>query len=110
MKITVTQSLEWFGILTAIVYSLLVASNTGLEFRIRPFAYLCLLNRFMGLLGGSPRHSIAAVFLCDRGNHRYVTVVSIRRRILRCSSQRRFFKFIDCAFCDTPFDGVPLAY
>ena len=32
MKITVTQSLEWFGVFTAIVYSLLVASNTGLEF------------------------------------------------------------------------------
>lgn len=32
MKIRVTQSPEWFGVLTAIVYSLLVASNTGLEF------------------------------------------------------------------------------
>ena len=32
MKIAVAQSLEWFGVLTAIVYSLLVASNTGLEF------------------------------------------------------------------------------
>ena len=32
MKITVAQSLEWVGVLTAIVYSLLVASNTGLEF------------------------------------------------------------------------------
>ena len=27
-----TQWLEWFGVITAIVYSLLVASNTGLEF------------------------------------------------------------------------------
>ena len=26
------QWLEWFGVITAIVYSLLVASNTGLEF------------------------------------------------------------------------------
>ncbi len=24
--------LEWFGVLTAIIYSLLVASNTGFEF------------------------------------------------------------------------------
>ncbi len=32
MKLTVIQLLEWFGVLTAIVYSLLVASNTGLEF------------------------------------------------------------------------------
>ena len=44
-------------------------------FRIRPVANLCIINRIMGLLGGSPRHSIAAVFLCDRGNHRYVKVV-----------------------------------
>ena len=27
-----TWSSEWFGVITAIVYSLLVASNTGLEF------------------------------------------------------------------------------
>ena len=26
------QWLEWFGVITAIIYSLLVASNTGLEF------------------------------------------------------------------------------
>ena len=32
MKLSVAQSLEWFGVVTAIVYSLLVASNTGLEF------------------------------------------------------------------------------
>ena len=32
MKLSVAQSLEWFGVATAIVYSLLVASNTGLEF------------------------------------------------------------------------------
>jgi len=32
MKISVAQGLEWFGVLTAIIYSLLVASNTGLEF------------------------------------------------------------------------------
>ena len=27
-----SQWLEWFGVITAIIYSLLVASNTGLEF------------------------------------------------------------------------------
>jgi hypothetical protein len=32
VKFTVAQSLEWFGVITAIMYSLLVASNTGLEF------------------------------------------------------------------------------
>ena len=26
-----TQALEWFGVITAIIYSLLVASNTGYE-------------------------------------------------------------------------------
>ena len=26
-----TKSLEWFGVITAIIYSLLVASNTGYE-------------------------------------------------------------------------------
>lgn len=30
-KIYSTKILEWFGVLTAIVYSLLVASNTGYE-------------------------------------------------------------------------------
>jgi hypothetical protein len=32
MKLTLAKTLEWFGVLTAIIYSLLVASNTGLEF------------------------------------------------------------------------------
>jgi len=32
MELSVAQSLEWFGVVTAIVYSLLVASNTGLDF------------------------------------------------------------------------------
>ena len=53
MKITVTQSLEWVGILTAIVYSLLVASNTGLEFL--GFALLLISAFSIGLwayLGG----------------------------------------------------------
>ena len=53
MKITVTQSLEWFGVLMAIVYSLLVASNTGLEFL--GFALLLISAFSIGLwayLGG----------------------------------------------------------
>ena len=32
MKLSVAKSLEWFGVITAIVYSLLIASNIGLEF------------------------------------------------------------------------------
>jgi len=53
MKITLAQSLEWFGVLTAIVYSLLVASNTGLEFL--GFALLLISASSIGLwafLGG----------------------------------------------------------
>jgi hypothetical protein len=53
MKITLAQSLEWFGVLTAIVYSLLVASNTGLEFL--GFALLLISAFSIGLwayLGG----------------------------------------------------------
>ena len=53
MKITAAQSLEWSGVLTAIVYSLLVASNTGLEFL--GFALLLISAFSIGLwayLGG----------------------------------------------------------
>ena len=32
MKIEKRNYLEWFGVITAILYSLLVASNTGAEF------------------------------------------------------------------------------
>ena len=32
MKINKQKALEWFGVVTAILYSLLVASNTGSEF------------------------------------------------------------------------------
>ena len=55
MKITVAQSLEWVGVLTAIVYSLLVASNTGLEFL--GFALLLISAFSVGFwvyLGGLP--------------------------------------------------------
>ena len=32
MKVEKRNYLEWFGVITAILYSLLVASNTGAEF------------------------------------------------------------------------------
>ena len=32
MKVEKRNYLEWFGVMTAILYSLLVASNTGAEF------------------------------------------------------------------------------
>ena len=49
---TTKKALEWFGVVTAIAYSLLVASNTGFEFlgfcllfisaiSIGVWAYLC---------------------------------------------------------------------
>ena len=31
-SLNIKKILEWFGVLTAIIYSLLVASNTGYEF------------------------------------------------------------------------------
>ena len=76
MKITVAQSLEWLGVLTAIAYSLFVASNTGLEFF--GFALLLISAFSIGLwayLGGASWHPIVAVFLCDCRNHRHVTMV-----------------------------------
>ena len=50
--VTTKKALEWFGVLTAIAYTLLVASNTGYEFEgfflllvsavsIGVWAYLC---------------------------------------------------------------------
>ena len=59
MKITVIQSLEWFGVLTAIVYSLLVASNTGLEFL--GFALL-LVSAFSSDYG--PTWGVTVEFYC----------------------------------------------
>ena len=75
MKITVAQSLEWVGVLTAIVYSLLVASNVGLEFL--GFALLLISAFSIGLWAylGASWHSIVAVFLCDCRNSRHVTMV-----------------------------------
>ena len=61
MKITVAQSLEWLGVLTAIAYSLFVASNTGLEFL--GFALLLISAFSIGLwayLGG-----IVAFYCCS---------------------------------------------
>jgi hypothetical protein len=40
------QSLEWFGVVTAIAYSLLVAANVGLE-----FVGFCLLVVSAGSIG-----------------------------------------------------------
>ena len=62
------QSLEWFGVVTAIAYSLLVAANVGLEFV--GFCLLVVSAGSIGLwavLGRSPRHPAFAVFLCGCG-------------------------------------------
>ena len=54
MKLSVVQSLEWFGVITAIVYSLLVASNTGLEFI--GFTLLLVSSFSIGLWAYLGRH------------------------------------------------------
>ena len=109
MKITVAQSLEWVGVLTAIVYSLLVASNVGLEFL--GFALLLISAFSIGLwayLGG-----IMAFYYCsfsmrlpessacyDGFNH---------GKKAASSRQTCGFGSIDCGLCDTPFDVLPSA-
>ena len=54
MRLSVAQSLEWFGVITAIVYSLLVASNTGLEFI--GFTLLLVSSFSIGLWAYLGRH------------------------------------------------------
>ena len=54
MTFTVPQLLEWFGVLTAILYSLLVASNTGFEFF--GFALLLISAFSIGLWAYLGRH------------------------------------------------------
>ena len=45
---------EWLGVATAIIYSLLVASNTGLEFL--GFALLLASSAFIGILAFRGKH------------------------------------------------------
>jgi hypothetical protein len=54
MKLSVAQPLEWFGVITAIAYSLLVASNTGLEFI--GFTLLLVSSFSIGLWAYHGRH------------------------------------------------------
>jgi len=68
MKITVAQSLEWVGVLTAIVYLLLVASNMGLEFL--GFALLLISAFSIGLwayLGGHSDNLLLRFFYVTAG-------------------------------------------
>ncbi len=51
---TAQKLLEWFGVITAIVYSLLVASNTGYEFL--GFALLLISAFSIGLWAWLGRH------------------------------------------------------
>jgi hypothetical protein len=55
MKLSVAKSLEWFGVITAIVYSLLIASNIGLEFI--GFTMLLVSSFSIGLWAYLGRHS-----------------------------------------------------
>ena len=108
MKITVAQSLEWLGVLTAIAYSLFVASNTGLEFF--GFALLLISAFSIGLwayLGG-----IVAFYCCSfsmrlpESSACYGGFNHAKR--VASSPQTCGFGSIDCGVCDTPFDVVPL--
>ena len=61
------NALEWFGVITAIVYSLLVASNTGHE--VIGFTLLFISAIAIGLLGIFVQASwnfSASIFLRDR--------------------------------------------
>ncbi len=56
--------LEWFGVITAIIYSLLVASNTGYE--VLGFSLLFISAVAIGIWALLCKHfgnSIAAIFL-----------------------------------------------
>ena len=109
MKITLAQSLEWFGVLTAIVYSLLVASNTGLEFL--GFALLLISAFSIGLwayLGGhrgiyccsfSMRLPVSSA-CCGGFNH---------AKQVASSPQTCSFGSIDYGLYGKPFDVLPSA-
>ena len=68
--------LEWFGVVTAIAYSLFVASNVGLEFL--GFVLLFVSAISIGAWAYFRRtsgHLTAAVFLRGRGIDRHVALV-----------------------------------
>ena len=49
-----TKSLEWFGVITAIIYSLLMASNTGYE--VLGFTLLFISALLIGVWGLLCKH------------------------------------------------------
>lgn len=53
-RLTLKNLFEWLGVATAIVYSLLVASNTGLEFF--GFALLLLSSGLIGIWAFMGKH------------------------------------------------------
>ena len=53
-KLHKRKALEWFGVLTAIIYSLLVASNTGYEFIA--FTFLLISALAIGLWAYLHKH------------------------------------------------------
>ena len=62
---------EWAGVITAILYSLFVALNIGIEF----FGFcLLLLSAILigiwGLQGRPQRNSFTSILLCDCWNYR----------------------------------------
>ena len=52
----IKKILEWFGVITAIIYSLLVASNTGYE--VLGFTLLCISALAIGLWALLCKHKL----------------------------------------------------
>ena len=74
--------LAWLGVVTAIVYSLIVASNVGLEFfGIHTLIYLGAFYWCVGLSWQPPWHFAAAVVLrCRRLDRRGALVLNCNRK------------------------------
>ena len=76
------KALEWFGVATAIIYSLLVASNTGYEVLGFFFTFgVGSVYRFLGLALQTQRDPIASIFLCHSGNYWYRQVALTRKKL-----------------------------
>ena len=69
-NITRARVFEWLGVVTAIIYSLLVAANIGAEFI--GFTLLLTSSALIGIwayLGKAQRNSLLAVLLCSSWNY-----------------------------------------
>ena len=68
--------LEWFGVVTAIVYSLLVAFNIGAEFVGFSLLFVSAIAiGFWAYLGRHPGHFVTANFLRTCWHYRHAALV-----------------------------------